>query len=127
CRASADACDVAEFCTGSSASCPANGFAAAGTSCGSTADTQCDNPDTCNGAGSCLANNEPNGSSCGDAGTECTNQDTCQAGLCHDNGFKPAGTSCGSGSSGQCDNADSCNGAGACQQNHTPDGTNCGD
>ena len=99
----------------------------AGTSCGSSSDTACDNPDTCNGAGVCQSNNEANGSNCGDAGTECTNQDACMSGLCQDNGFKDAGTTCGDGSDTECTDPDTCNGAGSCQANNTVDGSNCGD
>ena len=33
CRAAADSCDAAETCTGTSASCPGNSFAPAGTTC----------------------------------------------------------------------------------------------
>jgi hypothetical protein len=59
CRASAGACDIAESCSGSTAECPTDGFAAASTPCGSAIDSACTNPDTCNGTGTCLANNEP--------------------------------------------------------------------
>ncbi len=127
CRPSAGACDVAESCDGVSNNCPVDGFAAAGTACGSASDTECDNPDTCNGSGSCQLNNAANGTFCGDAGTECTNQDTCSSGVCADAGFKTAGAACGDGSSGACDNADSCDGAGSCQVNHVASGTSCSD
>jgi hypothetical protein len=39
CRASVNACDAEERCTGTSADCPANGFQASGVSCGQTAFT----------------------------------------------------------------------------------------
>src|SRR2546428_12556056 len=57
---------------------PDNGFKSAGTPCGNPADTECTNPDTCNGSGTCLTNDEPAGTPCGDAGTACVNQDTCK-------------------------------------------------
>jgi len=66
-----------------------------GTSCGNPSDTPCDNPDTCDGAGSCQANNEPAGTNCGDAEAQCVYQDTCNgSGSCTDNGFKPTTTAC---------------------------------
>src|SRR5206468_6797017 len=49
CRAAADLCDVAETCTGSSSTCPADGFASSGTVCRAAAD-DCDLADTCAGA-----------------------------------------------------------------------------
>jgi uncharacterized repeat protein (TIGR01451 family) len=64
CRASSGQCDVAENCTGSSASCPAQSFAPASTPCGDPSDTNCDNPDTCDGSGICLANADPGAPMC---------------------------------------------------------------
>jgi len=48
CRASAGTCDVAENCTGTSGTCPANALAAAGTSCRAAVGT-CDVAETCTG------------------------------------------------------------------------------
>ena len=36
----------------------------AGTACGNASDADCDHPDTCDGAGSCLANHAADGASC---------------------------------------------------------------
>ncbi len=107
--------------------CQDNGFAGAGTACGSSSTGPCDNPDTCDGSGGCQTNNVADGTNCGDAGTACVNQDTCLAGACQDNGFAGAGTACGSSSTGSCDNPDTCDGSGGCQTNNVADGTNCGD
>jgi slime mold repeat-containing protein len=107
--------------------CHDNGFRAVGEACGDSSDTACSHPDSCNGTGLCLANNEADGTSCGDAGSACVRQDTCSAGLCADNGFEPAGTACGDASSGACDSADTCSGEGLCLANHAADGTPCGD
>jgi hypothetical protein len=107
--------------------CHDNGFKTPGTSCGSNSDTDCDNPDTCDGSGTCQPNNETDGANCGDAGTQCTNQDTCLAGVCLDKGFKDSGTPCGSSADTDCDNPDTCNGAGSCQSNHEAPGTACTD
>lgn len=107
--------------------CHDNGFPAAGTVCGDASDTECTKPDTCNGSGLCLANNQADGTSCGDAGSACVRQDSCENGLCADKGFEPAGAACGDSSSGACDAADSCNGSGLCLSNHVADGSPCGD
>ena len=45
CRETAGECDAAEYCSGDALGCPADGFAVAGTSCGS--DDQCDGAGTC--------------------------------------------------------------------------------
>ena len=127
CRDSAGPCDVAETCTGTSGTCPANGFRPAGTACGNPSSGSCDNADTCDIAGSCQVNHVTDGTGCGDAGTSCTNQDTCLAGACHDNGFKASGTACGDSSSDPCDGADTCDGTGSCEVDHVADGTTCSD
>ena len=55
--------------------------APSGTACGSSSDTACDNFDTCNGAGACQANNEPDGAPCSD-GNACNGLETCQSASC---------------------------------------------
>lgn len=96
-----------------------------GTSCGSSADTDCDNPDTCNASGTCLANNEPNGTSCPDEGSDCTS-DVCGSGICtHPN--LAGGTACGDASVTTCSARDTCDGAGNCDPNDTSAGVSCGD
>ena len=99
-----------------------------GTSCGSGADTECDNPDTCDASGVCQPNLEPSGAACGDpAVTECTAADTCNgAGACLAN-HAAAGTACGDPTSTDCNNPDTCNASGSCQANLTPNGTACDD
>ena len=81
CRAAAGDCDVAETCNGTSITCPADAFKAAGATCGSPTNTDCTDPDTCNGAGVCLANNAANGTACED-GNACTTGETCTNGAC---------------------------------------------
>ncbi|TNF24887.1 MAG: hypothetical protein EP329_24170 [Deltaproteobacteria bacterium] len=96
--------------------------------CGDATDDACTAPDTCDGAGTCLDNHQPPGTSCGDAGTECVVQDTCDgAGACTDNGFVSAGTACGDATVDACTSADTCDGAGACLDNHKDAGAPCGD
>ncbi len=98
-------------------------FDAVGNACGDPSDTDCDNPDTCDGAGSCLVNLEPNGDApvglCDDV-NDCT-QNLCSAGLCV-NPNEPTGTACGDPSNTDCDNPDTCDGAGGCLLNNEPDG-----
>jgi len=65
CRAAVGSCDVPEFCTGASTTCPANGLKAAGEVCRPPTD-DCDAPELCTGSSN----------SCGPdgvlaAGTEC--------------------------------------------------------
>src|SRR5439155_15402802 len=56
CRAAAGFCDVAETCSGSSATCPADGLKAAGTVCRSAVGA-CDVAETCTGTSAfCPAN-----------------------------------------------------------------------
>ncbi len=55
CHPAMSTCDVPEACNGGHA-CPADSFITVGSSCGSDADTECNNPDTCDGLGKCLTN-----------------------------------------------------------------------
>ena len=81
CRTAAGACDVAETCNGTAKTCPANGFQPPGTPCGDPADTDCTDPDTCNGTGVCLANDAANGTPCDDR-LACTQGESCTNGVC---------------------------------------------
>jgi len=118
-------CHVDDTCQ--SGVCQDNGFATPGSACGDSSDTECTNPDTCSPIGTCLANNEANGSPCGDQGMDCLVDDTCQSGACQDNGFETAGTSCGDPSDSACTDPDTCNGSGTCLANDAANGTPCGD
>ncbi len=97
CRPAAGECDVAETCTAPGVACPADIVRAAGVTCGDTSDTECSDPDTCDGAGRC----NPRDAS--------------------------AGSSCGDGTSSECSGADSCDGHGVCSANNVASGTVCGD
>jgi hypothetical protein len=99
--------------------------AGAGTPCGSPLDTDCTNPDVCNGAGTCLPNHEGNGTPCTADANDCTD-DVCNNGVCVHPNSAP-GTPCGSPANTDCDNPDSCNGSGQCLANREPDGTSCSD
>ncbi len=129
---------------------------AVGIACGDPTDDACTNPDTCDGAGACVANHEFAGTACGDAGdTECDDPDSCDgAGTCVANHVADGtgctddgndctgdtcsggvcahanlvvGTACGSAATTQCTVPDTCNGAGFCQPNNLADGTSCPD
>ncbi len=101
---------------------------AAGTACGDPAGTDCNLPDTCNGAGTCSPNLVPQGGLCGSPpSAECDAADRCNgAGAC-----VPQATPAGTPAPTQCNDgnactADQCNGAGGCQQPNLPGGTPCG-
>ena len=87
-------------------------FEASGSGCGDPSDTECDNPDTCDGAGTCDINNEADASVCGDQGVDCLEDDECAAGSCQDNGFASIGTPCDVDAD-LCTN-DECDGGGLC-------------
>ncbi len=127
CRPAASACDVAEMCSGTSATCPPNAFQPMGTACGSSSTTDCDAPDTCDGAGTCVNRVDPAGSVCRPAVGECDVAESCNgtSAACPANGFVPSGTACGSPSSTDCDAPDTCDGAGMCVNRVDPAGTVC--
>jgi hypothetical protein len=97
-----------------------------GTPCGGGANTSCDNPDTCDGSGSCANNYEPGTTLCrGDAGS-CDVAEFCDgAGSCPTDGFESPGTPCGSPSDTICDDPDTCDAGGSCQTNPEPGTTVC--
>ncbi|MGB0714654.1 MAG: hypothetical protein ACPGXK_02180, partial [Phycisphaerae bacterium] len=99
----------------------------AGTACGDVTNNECDNPDTCDGAGTCQPNYEAAGFACGSIlDDDCTNPDSCDgAGACLAN-HESAGTACGSASDTDCDNPDTCDGSGTCDTNVEPAGLACG-
>ena len=101
---------------------------AVNTPCGNAQNFQCDKPDSCDGAGHCLARLEPAGTPCGSStNTECNGADTCDgAGVCVTN-IRSAGTPCGDHSDTACDNPDTCNGLGTCVVNNEPNGLACSD
>lgn len=155
-----DACDGSGSCAGSGDPCAGgaecnqdcnesadNCFDPAPTACGSAADTDCTNPDTCDGSGTCLSNDEVATTSCDD-GLFCTQTDECDGsgtcagtgdpcaanGECNqvcnegaDNCFDAAATPCGSSSVTDCDLADTCDGSGTCDTNYVAAATACGD
>lgn len=100
----------------------------AGTACGNPNSTQCDAPDTCNGAGVCQTNLAPAGTACGDpSSTPCDQPDSCNGlGQCLNNRL-PAGSPCGDQTDNDCTDPDTCTAAGVCQANNVPNNTPCDD
>ena len=97
-----------------------------GNPCGDPSDTDCDNPDTCDAAGNCLDNFEPEGVVCPDEGNDCTDDECDGAGICgHPN--KAVGAPCGNQDDTECTDPDACDGAGTCLPNDEDPGTPCGD
>ncbi len=88
-----------------------------GTGCGDQNNMFCDRPNTCNGAGLCLSNVDPNGTPCGDdTVTECSGADTCLNGTCRTNDLAN-NTTCNDRN--PCTLTDRCN-TGACIGTGTP-------
>src|SRR5205823_4196273 len=147
CRSAAGDCDVGEACNGTSTSCPGNSFKPAGASCGSSTNTECNHPDTCDGSGTCLGNVVPNGTACSSdgykkAGTGCDDHNACTTKeKCVSLGKDPSGndvTTCGNGvaspgarecDGNPCTTNDSCNNGGQCVAGTAaaPVGTVCDD
>jgi cysteine-rich repeat protein len=128
CRSSAGTCDVEETCTGSSDTCPADGFESAATECRASADV-CDVAETCSGSGaSCPADGfESAATECRASADVCDVAETCtgSGANCPVDGFESAATQCRT-SADVCDVAETCTGAGAsCPSDDLLDGVPC--
>ncbi|RJO66174.1 MAG: DUF1566 domain-containing protein [Myxococcales bacterium] len=99
-----------------------NCYNLSGSACGSSATTDCTNPDTCNGAGACLPNHKPDQTTCTEDGNPCT-RDICVSGVCQ----HPAGNSGATcADEGNICTDDKCNGTSTvCQHPAKPDQTTC--
>src|SRR5439155_6478346 len=110
-RASAGVCDLAETCTGTSATCPADGFASSSTVCRGSAGT-CDVAENCTGtSASCPADViQPAGTVCHTSAGVCDLAENCTgtSATCP-NSFLPSSTVCRA-SNGVCDVAENCTG-----------------
>ena len=130
CRVSAGQCDVAESCDGVSKDCPADGFAAATTTCvGTSTGGPCDGTDSCSGtANTCVDGFQSATTTCRASAGQCDVAESCtgSSGACPANGFQPATTACtGTSNGGPCDGTDSCDGAGACVDGFKSSTTTC--
>src|SRR5207245_4524241 len=97
CRAAANECDLADSCTGSSATCPADAVKAAGTVC--TDDGNACTTDVCNGTAGAPACTHPAGNAgtvCRAAAGECDVAETCDgtSTACPTDAKQAAGTAC---------------------------------
>src|SRR5262245_36955872 len=112
CRAAAGVCDVAEFCTGTSPDCPADGFASAATVCRAQ-NGVCDVAETCPGNGpNCPADGFASAATvCRASAGICDVAETCPGNgpNCPADGFASAATVCRA-SAGVCDVAENCPG-----------------
>ena len=124
CRASAGDCDVAEFCTGSDAACPADGFVSSGTECRASAG-DCDIAEVCPGDSAACPADVKSTAECRAAVGECDVAEVCDgvSDDCPTDAFAPVDTPCGDTNDDACDNPDTCDGAGVCQANWEDDGT----
>ena len=123
--------------------------------CGDPSDTDCDNPDTCDGAGGCRSNAERLGEACDLDSNACTIDEcngtgdcvhvddvTCQpadppceggeecnsaTGDCDALPDSPSGTPCGDPSDTDCTDPDTCDDGATCQAHNQPNGTGCDD
>ncbi|MCK9462065.1 MAG: hypothetical protein M0R80_20760 [Proteobacteria bacterium] len=137
CMPGSDPCASGDECNNTCNETTDTCFSAYGTDCGDPTDTACDNPDFCDGAGNCLDDLEPDGTSCDDD-VFCDGIDTCDgAGNCESDGdpcppitadpedevcqacneslnvcLSAAGTGCNDGN--LCTQTDQCNAIGEC-------------
>jgi len=82
-----------------------------GTACGNPSNNLCDNPDTCDGSGTCDDNLEPNVTVCRTSSGVCDVEEVCDGSSvgCPDDGFEPLGTPCTcSVGDGVCDENNEC-------------------
>ena len=116
CRPGTGVCDVAEVCTGSSSTCPANGFQPMGFICRAASPGQvCDFEETCSGSGPNCPNDipQPIGTVCRPSAGVCDLTETCDG----VSNFCPADAKSMAvcrPSAGVCDVAESCNGGNNC-------------
>jgi len=125
CRAAAGDCDVAEYCDGQG-SCPVDSFKSSGTACGDQTATTRNNPDTCDGSGTCHANNSATTVECRAAARDCDVAEYCDGqGSCPVDSFKSRGTACDDQTATTCNNPDTCDGSGTCLANNSATTVEC--
>ena len=122
CRPAADVCDVAETCSGTSGTCPNDGFAPATVVCrASSAGEVCDEVELCTGSSPACPNDavKPAGTTCRTASGVCDVPEVCDgtSKLCPSDAFQPDGTSCSDGVF--CNGAETCE-SGSCTPGSHP-------
>jgi len=115
CRPAAGACDVAEKCTGSSLSCPADCFASSTTTCRAAAGT-CDVAEKCTGSSAACPTDKFKSSTteCRASAGTCDVAEKCtgSSASCPADAFAPPTTVCRA-ANGTCDAAETCTGSSA--------------
>lgn len=115
CRASAGPCDVGEACTGTSTTCPSDGFASSTVICRASAGV-CDVAETCSGSASACPPDAAAsaGTPCRPASGPCDLAESCDgsAATCPANAFAGSASVCRP-ASGVCDVAETCSGSAA--------------
>ena len=121
CRPAEGECDVAEYCTGASADCPADEFAPDTTECRGLAG-DCDAAEYCTGTSvDCPADEfATETSECRGMAGDCDIAEYCTGGSvdCPPDEYEPEGTPCPDGLF--CNGEDTCDGAGACESAGDP-------
>jgi len=116
CRPSAGVCDVVENCTGSSATCPANGFVSSSVVCRAASGGVCDAAENCTGSSAaCPPDVFLNSSvTCRPSSGVCDVAENCSGSspTCPANAFQSNSVTCRP-SAGICDSAENCTGSGA--------------
>ena len=79
CRIASGDCDIAEKCDGIAGDCPEDAFKPLDEPCGSTADTDCDDPDSCDGYGVCKENFIAESTTCTDDNNACNGAESCDS------------------------------------------------
>ncbi|OQR95940.1 hypothetical protein THRCLA_22045 [Thraustotheca clavata] len=129
CRPLTGDCDVAEYCTGSSGSCPLDRFASTMTQCKGTSNGgACDGQDMCDGNGNCVDKYLPSSTVCRAAKNECDVAETCtgNSSKCPADAFAALTKYCtGTCNGNPCDGQDLCDGKGNCIDIYLPSSTIC--
>lgn len=79
CRISSGECDIAEKCDGINADCPEDVFKPVEAPCGDKTDSDCRNPDSCDGYGLCIHNYEPEFTLCTNDHNLCNGTEKCNS------------------------------------------------
>jgi hypothetical protein len=115
CRDSGGACDIAETCSGNSATCPADLLANSGTTCRG-ANGACDIAETCDGTSPTCGSDTfvSSSTSCRSATSICDAEEFCSGSgpNCPGDSFADSTTEC-RGSGGECDIVENCTGSAA--------------
>ncbi len=107
CRPSAFACDINEYCDGSSSACPVDSLQPVGTSCQDP--TLCTDGGTCDSLGACNVPVYANGTVCRSSVGACDSPETCMLGVCPPDTYYDSSYMCRN-SSGICDVEEFCTG-----------------